>query len=387
MMEITSIINTDFLEFQEDITLSQMLGKMQQFEKRAGLVFRNKKYLGLVGKKKLLRTSVDAAEMKIGNLIERTPIISEDADVIETAYLMFQSNVDFLPVERNKIIIGVVSDLELAKLASLLPEVAKLKVSDTKLITPARIDKDDSVAKAMAVMYKEHIDHVPIFDKGTVYGILSYRDLLRKYLNWSPKKDVSAKFNKMASSRAAQPDVTALSELPISSFSTNDNLISGQNNDTLKNATELMAKNRISDLIILQGGEYMGLLTVKNIMRNIGSLKVPQNFNIKFVGLNDVGLEAHEIANIQKAASNESFKLQRKIHNDFMLTIHLKEYEREGRQHKYSINLRVEFPGKIITSTQEDWDVVTAVRKAFNNAKNELGSRFKGDSGRKQMYE
>ena len=126
----------------------------------------------------------------------------------------------------------------------------------------------------------------------------------------------------MASSRAAQPDVTALSELPISSFSTNDNLISGQNNDTLKNATELMAKNRISDLIILQGGEYMGLLTVKNIMRNIGSLKVPQNFNIKFVGLNDVGLEAHEIANIQKAASNESFKLQRKIHNDFMHFIH-----------------------------------------------------------------
>ncbi len=377
-MEITPIISEDFLVFDDATTLSQMLGKMKTFEKRSGLIFRNNKYLGLVEKKKLLRTNIDAAKTKVGKLVARTPILSEHADMIETAYLMFQSNVDFLPVEKNKQLLGVVTGLEVAKLASKLPEAEALKVDDIRLVKKAKVNKDHPVAKVINLMHDEHIDHVTVFDKGKLYGIISYRDLLRKYLNWSPRRNVSARFNQMASSRAAMPQVSALGSLPVSNFSTNDNLVMVEEDASLKNALQLMYKYNIHDLLVMRDEKFLGLLTVKNILRRLGSLKIQKNYNIKFIGLNKVGLQPHQKYNVKKIAANEAFKLQRKIHNQFSLTMHIKEYEREGRQHKYSVNLRVEFPSQILTSSQEDWEIETAVRKTFNNAKNKLRGKFKG---------
>jgi len=377
-VEITPIISEDFLVFDDATTLSQMLGKMKTFEKRSGLIFRNNKYLGLVEKKKLLRTNIDAAKTKVGKLVARTPILSEHADMIETAYLMFQSNVDFLPVEKNKQLLGVVTGLEVAKLASKLPEAEALKVDDIRLVKKAKVNKDHPVAKVINLMHDEHIDHVTVFDKGKLYGIISYRDLLRKYLNWSPRRNVSARFNQMASSRAAMPQVSALGSLPVSNFSTNDNLVMVEEDASLKNALQLMYKYNIHDLLVMRDEKFLGLLTVKNILRRLGSLKIQKNYNIKFIGLNKVGLQPHQKYNVKKIAANEAFKLQRKIHNQFSLTMHIKEYEREGRQHKYSVNLRVEFPSQILTSSQEDWEIETAVRKTFNNAKNKLRGKFKG---------
>jgi len=51
------------------------------------------------------------------------------------------------------------------------------------------------------------------------------------------------------------------------------------------------------------------------------------------------------------------------------------------------VHMRLEYPGQIITSEQDDWDIETAVRKTFNNAKNATKKKFKGDSPREKPYE
>jgi len=386
-VEITSVVKEDFLTFSNEDTFSSVIGKMRKFEKKSGLVFRNNKYIGLIVKKKLLRTKIDTTEAKINQFVQKTPILNEHADIIEAAYLMYLSNLDFLPVERNKKIFGVLDALDLVKLCLGLSETKSLNVSDIKIIKSKKINKDDFVSTVVDLMYKERLDQVPIFEKGELYGIITYRDLMRKYLNWSPRRDISAKFNKMASSRSAEVDMPNLANLPVSSFSTNDNLLTIGKGDKLNKAIEIMIKNGISNLILMDGNEFLGMLTVKNILRKIGSLKIPKNFNIKFIGLNEVKLKPYQKYNIKKITANEAFKIQRQVHNEFFLNIHLKEYEKDGNRQKYSVNLRVEFPGQIITSTQEDWDVETALRKTFNNAKNKLKKKFRGDSSWRKYYE
>lgn len=368
------------------MTLSAMIGKLQQSEKRSGLVFRNNKYIGLIENKRLLKTNIDSSKIKIGQFAHNTPLLNEHADIIETAYLMYQSNLDLLPVERNKKIIGVLNALDLVKIASALPEAKNFKVADIKLVKPRKIEKNDPLAMAIDVMYQERLEQVPIYEHGKLYGIISFRDLLRRYLNWSPRREVSAKFSKLASSRSAQVDMPKLANLPVSSFSSNDNLLTISKNISLKQAASLMTANCVSDLLVTTTSGVEGLLTVKNILRKIGSLKIPKNFNIQFIDLNRVNLEPYQKYNLMKIASNESFKLQRKINNQFSLIIHIKEYSKEGSQHKFSVNLRIEFPGRIITSTQEDWDIETAFRKTFNNAKNELKKKFRGDTSWKKNY-
>ena len=47
-MDIRPIITEDFVVLDEESTLSELIGKLKAFEKRTGLVFRKKKYLGLI---------------------------------------------------------------------------------------------------------------------------------------------------------------------------------------------------------------------------------------------------------------------------------------------------------------------------------------------------
>ncbi|MBS3124357.1 CBS domain-containing protein [Candidatus Woesearchaeota archaeon] len=385
-MEVTSIIKDDFVIIDDESSVTQMFGQLKNLEKRSGLVFRKNKYLGLIEKKKLLRSRVNLSEAKVKGYVQQTPLVSEHADIIETSYLMYQSNLDYLPVESNKKIIGVIQALDVAKLGALLPEAKHWKVNEVKLVKPTMLNKDKPIGEAISVMYDEALDQVPIFEKGKLYGILSYRDLFRKYLNWSPKRDVSAKFNKMASSRSAEVDFPHMASLPIENFSTNDKLLTTYTGASLKDALNMMEQNNVTCLPVLEGSNYKGLLTIKSILRKFASLKIPKNYNIRFVGLNKIRIEPYQKYALQKVASNEAFKLQRQIHNDFDLIIHIKAYDKEGPQQKFSVNMKIEYPGKIITSTQEDWDLITAVRKAFNNAKNETSSRLRDNKKKRERF-
>ncbi len=382
-MEITPLISEDFLVLQDEATLSELIGKLKQYEKHSALVFRNGKYLGMVEKKKVMRSRVDATEIKIRPFVQKTPVISEHEDIISAAYLMYQSNLDFVPVQRDKTIVGVVRAVDVAKAAAELPETKGFKVEDCKLLKPSRLNKNAPLATAMEIMHDEHVDQVPVFEEGKIYGIISYKDVLRKYLNWSPKRDVSANFNRMTGSRAVEAEVFHLGLLPVSSFSTNDNLITIPAQGLMKDAVALMAKNNIMDVLVMARDEFKGLLTVKNILRMVGSLKIPQNYNIQFVDLNKIRLEPYQKANVQKICANEAFKLQRAIKDNFMLVLHFKEYQKDARQHKYSIHLRVEYPGKIITASGDDWDMETALHIAFEAAKTEAQKMFQGESSKR----
>jgi len=89
-------------------------------------------------------------------------------------------------------------------------------------------------------------------------------------------------------------------------------------------------------------------------------------------------LEKYDQQALQKICANEALKLQRAVNNEnFALHVHLKRYEKDGSRCKYSINMRVEFPGRIVSISQDDWDWRTAVRKTFANAKNKVQKMFK----------
>ncbi len=387
-MEIRPLVSEDFVVVDEEDTLSQLIGQLKAFEKRTALVFRKDKFLGLIEKNKLLKSRIDPSSCKVKNFIQKSPIINENSDLIETAYLMYQSNLEYVPVESNKKIIGILNALDLIKLALELPDLKKSKVKDIKLVKPSKLNKDDPMVTAIDLMYTEKVDHLPVFDQGKMYGILSFRDILRKYMNWSPKRDGSVKFNKMASTKSAMVDQQKTEMLPVSNFSTNDNLLITSMEMALPAAISVMLENRSSDLLVMERENFLGVLTLKSLLRKIGSLKIPKNYNIQFVGLNQAKLQDYQKYNIQKIAGNEAFKLQRKINDKMNLVVHIKEYEKAGgAKQKYSVHLRVEFPGRILTSSQDDWDIETALRKTFDNAKNEVKKRFHGDSAWDKVYE
>ena len=98
-------------------------------------------------------------------------------------------------------------------------------------------------------------------------------------------------------------------------------------------------------------------------------------FTINFRGLEETKLKNRQKTHIKEIASNEANKLQRWIDDQFAITLHIKEFDKESKKQRYSIGMRVESPGKVLNSerSQRDtWDIKVALRKAFDSVKNNL---------------
>ena len=122
-------------------------------------------------------------------------------------------------------------------------EVDKVKRSESGMIVdPITLPPDCLIGDALAVMKKFSISGIPITENGKLVGILTNRDLrFHKELN-----------------------------LPISDIMTKRNLITAPEGTDLETAQQLLHKNRIEKLLIVDSQNNLkGMITVKDIMKKI----------------------------------------------------------------------------------------------------------------------
>ncbi len=365
-MELASIVKDNFLIVDEDASLSSVIGELKQHEKQSAIVFRNKKYVGVVDKQKVLRTNADLEDVKLDGCVENVPIINYSTSLGEAIALLSGCDSTFLPYEKDKEITGVVSSLDLMKLAVNLPESSKVLVSDIKYVKPPKVNATDSMSTAAEIMRQQHLNCVPVYSEGKLFGVVNYKDILRRLINWSPKRDQSAKFNAEMRSTAARVDTSRLTDLPIEGFIQDKDLISVSGKMSLKEALAVMEKNGISNVLVMDVGDYRGMLTSHNILVTLAKLQNVQRYSVYYVGLNDVTLSEHQKTVLESITQRQADKLQRKIEDPFSIAIHLKEINKDGKQRQFSVNVKVDINGKIHSCEKEDWDFETALHKCFN---------------------
>jgi len=384
-MEIHSLVKNDFVLLEENDTIAEMIGKMKNFDKRTGMVFRNNKYIGMVERKGLLKLGMNPSLTKVKGYVHQTALINEDSQLQEAAGLLCQCDTDYLPVEKDKKVIGIISALDLANVLVQLPEAKSITIKDVKLVRPTKIDKEEYVARAMNLMHDEKVDVLPIFDKEELYGVITFRDLLRQYLSWTPKRDGSAKFNNLVRSKSASVDTVKLGEMPVSNFSTNDGLLTASLDTPLPEAMSLMIKNKVRDLLIMDQNKFAGVLTVKNILQQIQNLSPKETEEIQLIGWNEIKLKPFQKKMLMGVIKEETEKLSQKLPQEAIWAIHAKSYGKSGEKakQKYTFHIRIEMPGKVLSVSEDDWDVEVALKGAFKNASNQIKSKFKTEGKRR----
>jgi CBS domain-containing protein len=360
-MDIAPAIKKDFLVFSKDTTSSEMKEKLRKHEKKAGLIFDRGKFVGLVEKKKLLAH---------GQTLTATSSIPVETDLLVAVAAMSEHAVDVIPVEENKEIIGTLHALDLAQMAAALPEADGLHVRDVALAKPSSISDDSSVSMALDIMQAEEISQVPVTKEGSFSGIISHRALLRKYLNWSPRRNLSPSYNAGISGVDPYSHLYELAHMQVDSIAEFGDLASVSPSDSLTTALKKMKENNLANIIVADNG-YKGMLTLQGVLQKLRSLAHEDNFTVDFKGVQKVYLTGHQKELLQDITHKESHKLQRRISDPFSVIIHLKDIRNDGTRTVYQVNLRVEWPGKMIASTKQDWDIETALRKCFNSLKKE----------------
>jgi IMP dehydrogenase len=122
-------------------------------------------------------------------------------------------------------------------------EVDKVKRSESGMIVdPITLPPDRPIGEALQVMKKFSISGIPITQNGKLVGILTNRDL---------------RFHKEL-------------ETPIGDVMTKKNLVTAEEGIELDAAQELLHKNRIEKLLIVdRDNNLKGMITVKDIMKKI----------------------------------------------------------------------------------------------------------------------
>jgi len=204
---------------------------MAEFFDHEGLTFDD--VLLMPAKSEVLPRDVDITTHLTPGIILKIPVISAAMDTV-TEYRMA------IAMARQGGMGIVHKNLSPQKQAA---EVDKVKRSESGMIVdPVTMPPDRPIGEALGVMGQFSISGIPITENGKLVGILTNRDL---------------RFHK---------DL----KTPIRDVMTHENLITAPQGTDLDTAQELLHKNRIEKLpIVDDDNRLMGMITVKDIMKKI----------------------------------------------------------------------------------------------------------------------
>lgn len=98
---------------------------------------------------------------------------------------------------------------------------------------------------------------------------------------------------------------------------------------------------------------------------------------IKIVGIEEVKNDEEKEV-IGKLSSEYYEKIKRGLNNDFDLVVHLKTYNKGGKQKEWEIKAKIEGISSGFKATESDWDLARTLHKVFQDLQRQIERRFKG---------
>ncbi|MFX1259724.1 MAG: CBS domain-containing protein [Promethearchaeota archaeon] len=130
----------------------------------------------------------ELGDVKVFDIMVHDPLfITPDEKISTTELLMLRKNVNGLPVvddNKNKRLIGIITqrDIRLARFAMVLESPHTL-VKDLMTYSPFVVSKDDSLKKALSIMFEKNIERLPVVNNNKeLIGLVLQQDILKKLL-------------------------------------------------------------------------------------------------------------------------------------------------------------------------------------------------------------
>lgn len=120
--------------------------------------------------------------MKVKDIMSKNLIIcSSDINVINISNIMKKYNIGFIPIEKNKKIIGVITD------RGIVINIISNKVNNNSSIESyvnnniIHIEENSSIDKCLNIMKKNKVKRLIVVNKEKIVGVISLSDILNCY--------------------------------------------------------------------------------------------------------------------------------------------------------------------------------------------------------------
>jgi len=264
-MPVSEIIKKNFVKVESEDWLSHAIGQLTLKKQSEALVFQKNKFLGILDKRKFIRIRQDPSKTKIRGLVTKVPKLTPSTSFTEAARLLNTADMHCLPVMKGAQVIGICHFADVLK--KLKAKISNIKISEI-IKTPIILNQNDPISKALNTLKQKKISRIPVVDNaGKLIGIVSETDLIKKYFSFTPWKPGAFGKPGMKSHPAKERNTTRLpikNEIePVVYTLTKEN--------TVKQALEIMAKQKIASIVIVDGEIPIGIVTAKDIFRLVSA--------------------------------------------------------------------------------------------------------------------
>lgn len=259
-MDIKEIISNQYKQIDAEETLSHALSLFRGEEDDTSvlLVFKDKKYVGIVAQRMILRSKRDPAE-KIRTLAKASPKVSIDDNIYHIAKLMFENELKYVPVFDNSKIIGVVRDEDVLDLMS-QTGFGDEKIKDFMTEDLITVDENDTIASVINSFRENGISRMPVLSKDKLIGMVTMHDFIKIIV---PKN--------RPTSGSMTPDKSPLLGIPVKNIMT-ESVVTIEPEDQVKNAIEKMVDGSISGLVVCENGFIEGIVTKTDLLGAISRM-------------------------------------------------------------------------------------------------------------------
>lgn len=372
MIAKNMISKEGIVQFNIQDTLSSFIGKMSKNDAKDGYALEEGKFAGVFSPMTLFRSKIDVTHTKVSHFLKDVHKLTGEDDVIEIARQMVLNDTMILPVFDKDGFLGVVSAYDVLERIDDFPVLKQKKIDDF-LRQVALFKEDESMTYVLNKMHENKEREVPVVDKhGYLSGILGHSDVLLNYYIHDQKTDYHQSPNNHAT-RAYDSEPGRITVLPVKDFMRDFEALKIESLETLYDAAGKMLQNR-SQLLIDE--DSMKIIDLKAILKTIGGADTKEFLNIHYQGMDKVQIEDHTKQRLFDVTRNYVERMQKKLGHVVELVLHLKDFERGGKNHRFEIQTRMTAPGEMFTAESDDWDAVRAVRKTLDTIESQISHKL-----------
>ncbi|MFB6242026.1 MAG: CBS domain-containing protein [Candidatus Nanosalina sp.] len=381
-----AVMNENPVTASSDQSLSQVKNRMEDEDIRAIPVVSEKEKLeGVIGYRDLIRfLQFNPSKTKLSKVMHQPPEFDTSDSLVDLADLRINSGRKLLVHTKGGKLKGVVADQEFLEAFNDTEELEDLKTArfaENDLLT---VFEKDNIEVARHRMLDNNVSRLPVKDdSGNLTGILKSTDLLKAMVPREAPHSGGAAGDRNGNEVyiAGGDEKEAVNQVSVEELmermvTTSEEYLDG------KEAIELMLEQESHEIIKVDDKYPEAILTVKDFIDHVESLK-PSNT----VLVNLVGLEVPE----EKAALHDKIRNQlrgslgRKLEQPEELSVHVKKAEKDGTKHRYELNVKLHSEFGVTHVEEEGWELLDALDTALEELNTQVRKqKEKRDDRRKQ---
>jgi predicted transcriptional regulator len=280
-IKVGDIFSKTFSSILEDEKLSKAIEIFEKERLPALVVLDSKgEYRGMLAQRWITRSGQDPSTTKVQSLARSAPRLTPEDGIGKAARLMIESEIRQLPVFTNDKLLGFVSDEQIIH-AVVVDQWGDRKVSETMTRKPYFVEQNEPVGEVLNLFRQHDISHAPVLNKGKVVGMVSVIDVV-EHLFKPLERPRRSGFTVDKTKTLAGPVKDIMSE-PAVTVSPDT---------TLKDAEQLMHKNGVHSLVVVEDDFPIGIITKRDFLEPLAQMEIKEEalsvqFSAKGVDLDE----------------------------------------------------------------------------------------------------